>query len=271
MDKTVAVIFSKNRAMQCDALLNSLMLHCEHLFNDVDIRCLYTCSPKHEESYENLKQDHLGVQFVKEQSFKDDFLKIISHKSTILFLCDDSIVCKDFSIKKSIELLKNTDKALGFSLRLGNHSQWCYPLNVRQDIPDFEEIEFAKQFRWTSAEYDFAYPFEVSSSIYRLDDIRDILENTDYFNPNSLESVLSQNVLSFISTHPYVLCYENAPIFSVPVNRVQTYNHNRCGTMDADAILEDYMNGFRIDVDWFSGYVSSGAHEEVNLPYVRKE
>ena len=77
-------------------------------------------------------------------------------------------------------------------------------------------------FDWTSGESDFAYPLEVSSSVYRVSDIEPLLKHLDFSNPNILEATLDANKSTYQATKPNLLCYGSSVAFCNPANKVQT-------------------------------------------------
>ena len=76
MKKVVAIIFSKNRALQLDLCLRTLQLHCADIHKISDVNVLYKADDHHKESYEILKREYPDVNFVEEVSFKQDLLEI---------------------------------------------------------------------------------------------------------------------------------------------------------------------------------------------------
>ena len=96
-----------------------------------------------------------------------------------------------------IESLNTYPDALGFSLRHGTNTSYCYPLRVDQELLTFSSIEHDfLLFDWTVAEHDFAYPLEVSSSVYRVKDITAVLQDS-FVNPNTLEAYLNHHKMAF--------------------------------------------------------------------------
>jgi hypothetical protein len=275
MKNTATIIFSKNRSMQADLCLSTLFLRCKDILELSNISVLYICDPEHVESYEILKKDYPQVNFVEEKLFKNDLLLLIHDNTSILFpITDDTIFTENFSLRKIIDALDGNRDTLGFSLRLGNNTNWCFPLNIPQGIPAFDIIDSENKinkYNWTLAEHDFSYPLEISSSVYRLEDIFDILEKGEYINPNTLEAILAQNAPRFVNEQQFLLCYKKSVAFSCPLNRVQTYNQNRCGNINADRLKDDYMNNYRIDPNYYYKYPNASSHELTGIPFIKKE
>lgn len=253
--------------MQANLLLTTLFQHCADIEQESDIFVLHRNDESHEQSYEILQSEFPTVNFVKETSFKQDLLKILdfheSNISFVLFLVDDQIFTEDFSMKEVVSTLVENDDCIGFSLRLGKNCVKCFPYNCEQNLPEFYDVKNnIKKFNWQKAEYDFSYPLEISASCYRVEDIKEILENCDYHNPNTYESIFSS---CYFEDKPNLLCYEKGVSFSNPINKTQQYNNNRSGDIDPNLLNEKYLEGYRIDEEEFYKYQNDGAHELVGI------
>jgi len=257
--------------LQLDLCLNSFYNRCVDS-SYLNIKVIYTYDELHKQSYKILQAEHPSVEFIKENNFKQDLLNSINEYYHILFCVDDTIFTQDFILKnKVVYALNNLPPALGFSLRLGTNTKYCYPLDKYQEIPhSFSTNKSGILFySWNNAQYDFAYPLEVSSSVYRTQDIYPILSGGDYSNPNQLEALLDYNSMVFREIRPFMLYYHQSVAFSNPVNKIQTVAPlNRVGNnklYESDILLEKYINGYRIDPDKFYGFVSNGCHILVDL------
>jgi hypothetical protein len=162
-----------------------------------------------------------------------------------------------------------TPRALGFSLRLGVNTTYCYMLDSPQTLPVFEALtDGHMKFDWTVGDKDFGYPLEVSSSVYRLGDLLPLLNPAPFRQPNALEARLAGAARAFRDTHPHMLCYHQAVAFANPVNKVQVGNQNRAGidrSYDIDELARMFADGYRLKVDAYSGLVTNACHQEVEL------
>jgi len=68
-------------------------------------------------------------------------------------------------------LFESNEETLGFSLRLGQNLDYCYSLSKEQSVPTHAVDGEIMLWNWTSAESDWNYPLEVSSSIYKMSTI----------------------------------------------------------------------------------------------------
>jgi glycosyltransferase involved in cell wall biosynthesis len=264
------VIFSKDRPLQLDAALRSWSRHCQDAASSV-VKVLYKASTARMLSfYRRLMQEHPGVDFVREGDFRSDLLVLLAHQQYVGFVVDDSIFVRDFSLAGIASALDRHPEAIGFSLRLGRNTTYCYMLNRAQSLPGFEATtQSALKYRWPDAACDFGYPLEVSSSVYRGEQILPLLKQIEFKNPNTLEEALSQKTARFRQSHPFLLCPENSLAFAVPVNRVQEeVQTNRAGAnpgFSADALAALFALGRRIDTAALDGFAPRGCHQEVEF------
>ena len=269
--KTTAIIFSKNRAMQLHATLNSFSQNCiDH--ETIALKVLYKSDDEYSYQYETLKKEFSSIQFINEQNFKSDLIYAMEGSEFVLFLVDDNIFVKKFSIKELEELLKYNHRAIGYSLRLGKNTTYCYTKNIQQKLPEFQQINKNHLcFKWLGADLDFNYPFEVSSSIYESKWIKALLKESNFQNPNTLEKLFNDIKEDFKETKPELLCGQQSITFCIPVNMVQTILNNRVGdntlySIENLAVLFD--DGVRINVDEYKDFVPDSCHQEVELKFI---
>lgn len=269
-NEIVAVVFSKNRALQCDLCLNSLYNCLGVDIRLVDIKVIYKANEKHKNSYETLKYEHYISEFIEETDFDQNVADCIKDYKFALFICDDSIFTNTFSLYKIIQELNKNDRALGVSFRLGENTTYCYSLDAIQPLPIMEQVvDDIYKYNWYPTLHDFRYVIEVSSSLYRVSDLWNMIGSYLYNGPNELESLLANYLRKFVETRPEMLCYQTSKAFAVPVNKVQSTAYlNRVGNNDkysSDNCLAAYVGGLRIDPLKFKGVVSNAAHMEVEL------
>jgi glycosyltransferase involved in cell wall biosynthesis/ADP-heptose:LPS heptosyltransferase/predicted SAM-dependent methyltransferase/predicted O-methyltransferase YrrM len=264
------LIFSKDRVMQLQAAIESFNLHCRD--NDTaNVVVLFKASNLvHKQQYDELKKKFPVVAFVEETDFRKQVLSLIERGKYVLFLVDDNMFVKPFLLKDVTVALDAEKRAIGFSLRLGKNTEYCYSLSSPQKLPEFECLKDGiLKYNWPGAECDFGYPLEVSSSVYRVADILDLLKRLSYQNPNTLEAELAKNRNIFSSDKRSLLCFHHSVTFCNPVNKVQNvYAGNRVGADEnytVGKLAELYRQGVTIDVNRFSGFISNGAHQEVQL------
>ena len=271
----IVIVFSKDRPLQLDATLRSFMLHCLD-FNRVSDRIIVKASNEiYGEAYTILSKEYSSysnISLIAEADFRQQVLDLLRLDEYVLWLVDDNIFVRDFYLSNCQQLLESNQDTLGYSLRLGENTTYCYPLDKQQAIPDFKQIsENTYKYKWTTAAYDFGYPLEVSSSLYRTRDLLPLLESINFYNPNSLETELATRVSYFREGFPWLLCPIKSITFCNPINKVQsTAGENRAGEsteLSSDSFLERFLRGERIDVFPFDGFTPNACHQEVELMF----
>lgn len=296
------IVFSRDRAMQLDAMLRSLIRHCTD-FQEAPFYLIYrTSSPQHARQYSLLKKQFElfpNIYFVAEENFRNDLIRcamapidretmnkglgrlfVLGYKAGILnsykkkdlfilFLVDDSIFVSDYSLASIIHSLLENPKALGFSLRLGLNTTHCYTTDMTQMLSDYRyQNDEIIEYDWLLAEGDFGYPLEISSSVYRSRDILNLISRLNFDNPNTLESLLASYSNRLSDLLPSMLCYERSVTFCNPINKVQNVFDNRAGSCtdySSQSLADLFDDGYRINIDVFSTFIPSACHEEVDL------
>jgi hypothetical protein len=268
-----AVVFSKDRAMQLDAALRSLWLHCPDI-GKADVRVLYATSDSTSENqYARLKEAYPDVQFMREQDFKEQLLSAIAPYPFVMFMVDDNMFVGRFLLAQAMHALETHDDALAFSFRLGQNTTYCYSMDRMQRPPDFRPVGhgFVK-FHWAFAEYEFGYPLEVSSSLYRTQDLFALMAELPFRNPNTLESHLAHQAHRFAALQGYAVSSATSLAFCIPVNVVQQVYRNRTGAGIGYSVQELsglFEQGYRIDVNRYAGFTPGACHQEVELCFVK--
>jgi len=288
------IIFSKDRPLQLHGTLESFRLHCAEA-TDTPISVVYhTSGSDSERGYEKLKSisaEEGNIEWIKEENFKRDLLsqleqrqeggifrrfwngKTVLKADHVLFLVDDNLFVDSFSLQNIVDRLEEMPKALGFSLRVGKNTRYCYSNQCDQSFPDSSERDDGVlEFSWVGQQGDFGYPIEVSSSVYRTADLIRLLRRLPYTNPNRLEQGLSASRMLFVRSHPKLLCFNKSVAFCAPLNKVQSVLDNRAGsseTYSSAALLLLWLDGHRIDVSRLTGFVPESAHQEIELPLLR--
>jgi FkbM family methyltransferase len=273
MYDVIGIVFSKDRAMQLDATLRSFAMHCEDR-HSIDLKVLYTTSNQfHEQQYQQLRADYGFAEFIRETHFKQDLMPLLSPRQYVLFLVDDNIFVRDFYLRDVIESLEDNRDAIGFSLRLGRNTTYCYMLDVEQKLPEFDALrQNILKHDWTAADYDFGYPLELSSSVYRVPDLLPLLTQIEFSNPNTLELMLDRNKPYYKKRTSQILCYDQSVTFCNPVNVVQTLWENKSGVEFAystETLARMFSNGDRVDVEKYSDMTPNSCHQEVEFVFTR--
>jgi hypothetical protein len=272
------LFFSKDRPLQLDAALSSFRLNCLDS-SAVRLNVLYTTSsPEMQLLYQQVSIEHPDVCFVRESRFREDVLSILKNDQHFLFVVDDCLFIRPFSLSSAVSALQAHPSALGVSLRLGRNVVLSYAMVAHQTVPEFKPLDSVHEhsewyrFLWPGCDHDFGYPLELSSSLYRRRELLPLLRSIPFSNPNQLEDALAWRSHQFARTHPWLLTALSSLAFCNPCNRVQSEFLNRAGAsphQSSDALAKAYAEGFRARVVAFSGYTPQACHEEVDLPLVR--
>jgi hypothetical protein len=305
---SIGVIFSLNRAMQLQAALSSFLLLCQD-FERLELFVLYKATtPDHTRQYTSLVEEfekYPNIHFQTETSFRGDLLTTLVNQASlspnrrklflnllrlggrfgwlgnkvlaftrpvyVLFLVDDNLFVQPFRIQEAVEALEQHPTAIGFSLRLGKNTTYCYPDRSNQALPDFTTFSpTILKFNWTKGEHDFHYPLEVSSSLYRLKEMLPFINGLRFHNPNTLESRMAARWREFVDSHPDLLCFERSVTFCNPVNRVAIDMQNRAAEQfnyPDQFLAAQFDAGYRIEIAAYRGFLPNGCHQEVELTF----
>jgi len=269
MKDMTTIIPSKNRPLQLSLALGSLFSRCEN-FEMPDVNVIYKCDSEYEDAYSNLKEEWAGVNFIKENSFRHDVMNCLEGHPYVFFVVDDCIFTHDFDLRKTTNHLDNHENVFGVSLRLGKNTTYCYTMDRPQQIPNFVANHSGiLSYEWMDAQLDFAYPAEVSSSVYRTKDFATVFSAYRFRNPNELESLMFSVTRVFGRTMFLLSCFEQSVAFCNPCNKVQNVALNNRAGIDTyytpENLLNLYNQGVRINPEMFHGFVSNSTHMEVSL------
>lgn len=268
----IYLIFSKDRPLQLELTLST----CKHFSVDWDkdsaIVLYKTSNDKYKKAYDDLETKFTDVKFVKQYNFLYDVLNVFTQTEYVLLSVDDCIFTNYFSTKEIVSTIEKYD-TIGFSLRLGENTTYCYPMSADNDVPVFRYIDNDMLlFDCKDDKFgDYYYPLEISSSIYKVSEIVKAINRHAFDNPNMFESIIHSNrhILDYKST---LLCFKTSVAFCNPINKVQNVNWNKVGTNQnylAESLLEKYEQGYKIDEKQFYGFVSNGCHQEVDLNFIK--
>ena len=274
IENTAVVIFSKDRPMQLDATLRSMFNLCEGI-QSANVKVIYKSSDAtYFQGYETLKDTYHTVEFFEESNFKEDLIKLSAGSKYLLFLVDDCVFIRNFKLSDCIHALSSDSEAIGVSLRLGRNTRYCYTLDKLQEKPAFNEVKNGLlYFNWVGAECDFGYPLELSSSLYRTNDLIPLLEGLPYSAPNNLEDMLSRQAPRYANKNPRLYCYAYSVAFCMPMNRVQNEYLNRTsGEQDfsPEQLVKLFNQGYRVDVKEYEQFLPNGCHQEVKIKFIKE-
>jgi hypothetical protein len=260
--------------MQCHASIESLFKYCTDIrYNHVDIDVLYDASnEKFLEGYDKLKNKFFTkTKFIKQSNFKQDLLNSLYSYDYVFFIVDDNQFVFYFSAIDGIKFLEKNCNAISFSYRMGRNIDYCYPVDKPQKLlHDFYYLdENLLKIKWREQVLDWGYPMDLSSSLYRIEDINKIVNASNFYNPNQLEWILD---LSKPLSMPYMGCYAQSVAFCNPINKVNANNGNRAGTNNSYStkeLLNKYLKGYKINIEKFEKFIPNSPHQEVDIEFIK--
>lgn len=269
-EKIDSIVFSKDRAMQLHAFLESYL---EMVTNRGALYVLYkTTSVRHRRSYDEIINQYCskGVVFIEELDFREQLIDICkkSLSKTIGLFVDDMIFLQRIDYKDIL----NYD-TLDYVVSLGRGSDLTYSIVLQKAImlPSFTpSVNGFLLFKWDEVkEYsDWSYPLGVGGYFYGNAELNVMLENIGFKAPNSLENNLQYFKPFFI--HRYGVCHNQVAAVNVAANLVQTESYNPVfNTFSIEELLRLWEEGNMIDLDKFYGVAGSIAQEQ-NYQFIKR-
>ncbi len=263
-----ALILSRDRPAQLDLLIRSMKQRAKGLFAQTHVLCRASTAG-YEEGYRLCADYHRTVVFKRESDFRVDVNLLLRTGSDYsAFLCDDDVFWRPMGLDARPDdfLLLHPD-VLTVSLRLGHNTVHCYPLDCPQMPPLFERRSL-NVWEWPQGECDFAYPGSLDGNVWRRDQLRVLVLDGTWSNPNSLEDALNaacrQTLLSKVA------CYDRSYLVGNPVNSVQdAYHVNRHGETHNYGVAdlnERFLAGERLALP--SPREVNAAHQELPLEWL---
>ena len=272
-----AIIFSRDRPAQLDLLLASLDRNAPSVFSPVTV-IFHASDYDYAHGYVTCRREHPGVRFVEENEFRQDFFHVLDLVDTPLVttFCDDDVLYRPmpaFSIRGSTVRLCEAEDVLCFSLRLGFNTGNCYPLRRMQGLPAFvSRYDVYGQllaWPWRNGDGDYSYAGSLDGHVWRIDDLRALIGDRPFTNPNELEDALVQGCT--LAPFATMACYPQSVLVGIPANRVnETHLGNRYGEehFESERSLNSrYLEGKRLDLDAIRADKVTGAHTELELKW----
>lgn len=251
-------LFSKDRSCQLELLLRSTKEYFNE-YNDTKINVLYTyTNESFKQGYDKVIVKYPEINFIKENNFKNDLIKLVDDKNKYsIFFVDDQVFKESFTLNDIPDFCNETSCV---SLRLHPRLNYCYTMNIPMKPTNKTKWD------WTKETGDNGYSMSVDSHIYLTFDIKPYLINLNYTNPNSLEGLMACYPLK----KKYMVCFENSKTFNNPINKVQTNNPNKHGNISAEYLNQEFLNGNIIDLEPFRGLDNESCHKEMPIKFIKE-
>ncbi|MGD1939402.1 MAG: FkbM family methyltransferase [Cyanophyceae cyanobacterium] len=257
---TSVIIFSKDRPLQLCAYIESLIHYSGIAAHKINVLfCKSETIP-----YQVLEHQFPDIHWIPESDFYQDLLEIIARcDDHILWGCDDVCFKSKFKFEVCETALNCNEQILAFSLRLGKN---IAPLPLLTDQQDYLTWD------WTTCdlkETPWTYPWEVSASVYRKNDIQQLLQISDQLkHPNYLEGLLAHHFFGAPQGKQWrrqLACFPTSKTITIQVNRVQDVCPNEfdnSARTDVEKLYQDFMAGYRLDWKSFSNCLNQSTHVE---------
>ncbi len=279
---------SRDRALQLDGTLRSFQRHCSDATRARVSVLFRGTTRRHRRAYKVVAREHAGVRMLEERSFSRDAARLLgaqqSHRYPIrrrnerngaeaqLLVVDDTMFVQAFSLESIVSTLSEESDVLGFSLRLGQTICFCQPLGIESPPPELTHVAGSGvgeivSFRWTDLQGDWGYPLELSSSLYRRGELIELMREITFDSPTTLEHELWLKSGTVRDRHT-LLCYRTSKAVSLALNRVQSITPNPTSghlRHDSTTLLARLLEGWRVDVGAYDGYLPHACHEEAEL------
>lgn len=264
-----AIVLSKDRPAQLDLLLRSVTCNALNLVDSVSI--LWSSSNGgYAAGYGICEADHPDCDFYSQGHFHSNVMQLLDEADDyVMFLTDDSYFYREVPDADPCAILNYETAAICFSLRLGQNTDTCYPLRGRIQItPVFEDGGDYYIWEWRTGDGDFGYPGSLDGHIFRKKDLLSLIDGAEnWWNPNTLEDVLSRNV--YKDFKPFMSSFYDSVLVGIPANRTSTsHPGNRYGEdfmVDPLHLNREYLDGKRILFPAVSPDAVKAAHQEMAL------
>ncbi|WP_161949198.1 glycosyltransferase family 2 protein [Desulfomicrobium norvegicum] len=198
---------------------------------------------------------------VEEQSFQADFIRIIENGPPyVLVGCDDVFFTRPFDPAEIIDALATDSELFAVSLRLGR--------NIRPMPASLEAYGPFLRFDWRHCRVpQWNYPFDVSASVYRRDDLLRILrEFSNLRTPNFLEGNVAQAIEhGAYAVKPGLACYPLSRSLTLTINRVQETHQNlfdNANLSSPEQLQAAFDQGSVLDTERFAGALNHHIHTD---------
>lgn len=264
-DKVQIIICSYNRAMQLEALLDSI----RRLWTKTpyELVVLYeTSSEEYERAYEILKGEYPEFQIIRRQKCWPlyplrNYFNIYNLK---LMYGNPKVRFQPSNVRSLINnILKNTDcKYCMFSsddeefvkemdiedyLYLIDFEGSLYLSNVTVPVKP-EAIQGKEIIKWDKSQYSYdkwGYRFDFDVSIMRTEKVYKLLSNVIYNNPSTLEANVGWHCY-LTNQMRYGIGFSNYYALNHRLNLVQNNFKNKAVGVPAEKLNQRFLNGYRL-------------------------
>jgi hypothetical protein len=236
-----AIVFSRNRAMQLDALLTSMERFTPGVF-EVTVSYKFD-SESHRQAYLGVMRGHPKIWFQQRSILQQNVLHMLeSSREHAAMFTDDDVFYRPISE----EQMQIPEGCICFSPRLGLNTDWCYPMNAPQKV----------------GELDFQYAWSIDGHVFRKHDLLEKVKSIkSYLTPNDLEAGMQDG-------KSYSIAYRDcSSLVNIPHNRVQNQYQNRFAGNSFEPLNQRFLAGERIDLQAMDFSNVRAAHQEIEYRF----
>lgn len=261
------IIFSKNRAMQIDTLLESIVYFKIHLYDKINV--IYTTSsPDYDKGYEIVSRKFPGINFIKEQDFCHDVMAQIDFQYAFTaFLTDDDMFCYRLPLFKDQMLQHISYPASCFLLKSGLSGSYVHFAGKYYKIENYQ-LNDDHTITWGAQKKKrtFNAPLSAAGCIYKTPVIYKVIRQTQFTSPGSLESHIQKKSDRLIRK---MTAFKNAILidFSV-INNPNNEAKYKTSQYPDEKLNKLYLEGYNIDFDNLSfDRINNACYNETELPF----
>lgn len=272
------IVFSKDRAMQLDALFSSIAINAEEFFSNIDVVYDYS-DHDYQNGYTQLIIEYQQVNFIRQQDFCQDIKDSLKKRFPfVMFLTDDDIIFDKIVSYPIRNFLHSDPDIVCFSFRLGNNITYCYSADKPNKLgvhslhknhtrsQNVGAVEFIS-WSWREQELDFAYPLSVTAHAFKRSTINDIVKDLYFATPNQFEAKIQQYREGLPRD---MVAYTHSKIVGVPANRVNQDYPNRNGLRypySTSELNQMFLKGKRIDITKMDFSNINAAQQELKYEF----
>lgn len=283
VEKADVIIFSSDRPLQLDALLQSIE---KNVINYGDIIIIYrSSSPEFNKAYQQCFAEHAQLPIVLKkqgsigltpaQDFKYLLLNSLKKSSSdyIAFSADDIIIKDSFDMSDCVYYLKKTN-AYAFYLRLGENINQHFLERTFYTLPRYELIdEKIMKWKFSDGVSNWADPNNLDLTMYNKTHVLAEMMKIHFTSPHTLEGPWAAQERRNGVLDKYGICYRHSKTVCIPYNSVQdggTPNYHMGKGFSTHDFLKFYNEGRRIDIDAYAPIKNHCAHMVIPLHLRRK-
>lgn len=252
------IIFSFNRPWQLKEMLRTFR---KYVSDEIRPKVIWKASnDAFKKAYEDLFAKG-WCEPVSEEECKGTFKELVlqtidTAKPYLMFGVDDEIYYRQLEHFEEIKLVLN--KCFSYSLRLAPNITFCQPANNPNKLPKLVRVQGAENtllFNRTEGWGDWDYPFNLTSTLYKTQDVLTVLSNIEFNNPNELEANGAMLFMGIGNPHAHM----NACVFKtlgsiLTINRAQNQFLNELAGPEhtLEELLQLYWSNAEYDDEWYA-------------------